>query len=96
MSLILSTPLPDTPHFMACRDAESNAMPTLSEEDVKQLCRLYPEIASWQPALIVGAWQQWCEKNQLLPTVPEKRDEAFPLFLVSLIRNRMEEMNAWR
>jgi hypothetical protein len=71
-------------------------MPTLSEEDIKQICRFYPEIESWQPALIAGAWQQWCAKNQLQLTAPAKRDEAFPLFLVSLIRNRMEEMNAWR
>jgi hypothetical protein len=30
------------------------------------------------------------------PMAPEQRDEAFPLYLVRLIRNRMEEMNAWR
>ena len=36
--------------------------------------------------------------NQLQrqPIAPEERYEAFPLYLVRLIRNRMEEMNAWR
>ncbi|MGC8401960.1 hypothetical protein ACP3P6_22335 [Enterobacter mori] len=63
---------------------------------MKQLSQLYPEIASWQPALIAGAWYQWCAENPLLPAVPEKRDEAFPLYIVRVIRNRMEEMNAWR
>ncbi|ECY4131511.1 hypothetical protein ACOTXN_21950 [Enterobacter cloacae complex sp. IR53043] len=67
-----------------------------SEEEVNRLCQLYPEIASWQPALITGAWNQWRAENPHLPAMPEKRDEAFPLYLVRLIRNRMEEMNAWR
>lgn len=67
-----------------------------SEEEVNRLCQLYPEIASWQPALIASAWHQWCAGNQLQPIAPEERDEAFPLYLVRLIRNRMEEMNAWR
>ena len=50
--------------------------------------------SAWQPALIAGAWHQWCVENQIQPMAPEKRDEAFPLYLVRLIRNRMEEMNA--
>lgn len=65
------------------------------DEAVNQLSQLYPEIASWQPSLIAGAWHQWCAENQLQPIAPEERDEAFPLYLVRLIRNRMEEMNAW-
>jgi hypothetical protein len=37
------------------------------DETVNQLCQLYPEIASWQPALIAGAWHQWCAENQRQP-----------------------------
>ncbi|WP_242018944.1 hypothetical protein [Enterobacter asburiae] len=43
-----------------------------------------------------GAWHQWCAENQRQLIAPEERDEAFTLYLVRLIRNRMEEMNAWR
>jgi hypothetical protein len=68
---------------------------TKGSEKVNQLCQLYPEIASWQPALIAGAWHQWCARTSQ-PMAPEQRDEAFPLYLVRLIRNRMEEMNVWR
>lgn len=46
--------------------------------------------------VIAGAWHQWCAENQRQLIAPEERDEAFTLYLVRLIRNRMEEMNAWR
>ncbi len=88
MSLIHSASVPGTPQY--------NTDSAVCDEEVKQLSQLYPEIASWQPALIAGAWYQWCAENPLLPAVPEKRDEAFPLYIVRVIRNRMEEMNAWR
>ncbi|HBL5403683.1 TPA: hypothetical protein LR346_004932, partial [Enterobacter hormaechei] len=41
-----------------------------SEEEVNRLCQLYPEIASWQPALITGAWNQWRAENPHLPAMP--------------------------
>lgn len=92
MSLIHNTAAPSVSQHMTGFNADTKG----SEEEVNRLCQLYPEIASWQPALIAGAWHQWCVENQLQPIVPEKRDEAFPLYLVRLIRKRMEEMNAWR
>lgn len=88
MSLIHSASVPGTPQY--------NTDSAVCDEEVKQLCRLYPEIASWQPALIAGAWHQWRTRHALLPAVPDEREEAFPLYLIGLIRNRMEEMNAWR
>lgn len=54
------------------------------------------EQVNWTRQQLAGAWHQWCVENQIQPMAPEKRDEAFPLYLVRLIRNRMEEMNAWR
>ncbi|HCK7284087.1 TPA: hypothetical protein N0X68_004372 [Enterobacter roggenkampii] len=92
MSLIQNTAAPSVSQHMTVHNGDTKGC----DEAVKQLCQLYPEIASWQPALIAGAWHQWCVENQLQPILPEKRDEAFPLYLVRLIRNRMEEMNAWR
>lgn len=92
MSLRHDAVVPGMPHRMAGYNAETKGC----DEDVNRLCQLYPEIASWQPELIVGAWRQWCVENQLQPIALEKRDEAFPFYLVRLIRNRMEEMNAWR
>ncbi|WP_096149313.1 hypothetical protein [Enterobacter hormaechei] len=92
MSLRHDAAVPGMPHRMTGYNAETKDY----DEDVNRLCKLYPEIASWQPELIAGAWRQWCVENQLQPIAPEKRDEAFPLYLVRLIRNRMEEMNAWR
>lgn len=92
MSLINPSLLSATPAGRADQQAELAGC----DEAVAQLCQLYPEIESWQPELIAGAWHQWCAQNSLLPAVPEQRDEAFPLYLVSLIRKRMEEMNVWR
>ena len=92
MSLIHNNSVPSASQPMTGRHADTRGC----DETVNQLCQLYPEIASWQPALIAGAWHQWCVENQIQPMAPEKRDEAFPLYLVRLIRNRMEEMNAWR
>ena len=92
MSLIHNTAVPLASQHMAGHNAYTKSC----DETVNQLCQLYPEIASWQPALIAGAWHQWCANNQRQPVAPEERDEAFPLYLVRLIRNRMEEMNAWR
>ncbi|HFZ0820249.1 TPA: hypothetical protein ACIJQH_003939 [Enterobacter cloacae] len=91
MSLIHNTSVPSVSQHMTGHNATKGC-----DEAVNQLSQLYPEIASWQPALIAGAWYQWCTENPLMPAVPEKRDEAFPLYLVRVIRNRMEEMNAWR
>ena len=92
MSLIHNTAVPSVSQYMTGHNADTKA----SEEEVNRLCQLYPEIASWQSALIASARHQWCAENQLQPIAPEKRDKAFPLYLVRLIRNRMEEMNAWR
>lgn len=92
MSLIHNTSVSSVSQHMTGHNADNKGC----DEVVNQLSQLYPEIASWQPALIAGAWHQWCVENQLQPIAPEKRDEAFPLYLVRLIRNRMEEMNAWR
>lgn len=92
MSLIHNSAVPSVSQHMTGHNADNKGC----DETVNQLCHLYPEIASWQPVLIAGAWQQWCAENQLQPIAPEVRDEAFPLYLVRLIRNRMEEMNAWR
>ncbi|SAI38655.1 Uncharacterised protein [Enterobacter hormaechei] len=92
MSLIHNTAAPSVSQHMTGLNADTKGI----EEEVNRLCQLYPEIASWQPALIASAWHQWCVENQLQPIAPEERDEAFPLYLVRLIRKRMEEMNAWR
>ena len=92
MSLIHNTAAPSVSQHMIGFNADTKG----SEEEANRLCQLYPEIASWQPALIAGAWHQWCANNQRQPIAPDERDEAFPMYLVRLIRNRMEEMNAWR
>ena len=92
MSLIHNNSVPPASQLMTGHNADTRGC----DETVNQLCQLYPEIASWQPALIAGAWHQWCANNQRQPLAPEERDEACPLYLVRLIRNRMEEMNAWR
>nr|WP_255322595.1 hypothetical protein [Enterobacter cloacae complex sp.]QVQ59756.1 hypothetical protein [Enterobacter cloacae complex sp.] len=42
------------PHRMTGYNAETKGC----DEDVNRLCQLYPEIASWQPELIAGAWRQ--------------------------------------
>ena len=92
MSLIHNTAAPSVSQHMTGFNADTKG----SEEEVNRLCQLYPEIESWQPELIAGAWHHWCAQNSLVSAVPEQRDEAFPLYLVSIIRNRMEEMNVWR
>lgn len=92
MSLIHNTAAPSVSQQMTGHNDDTNGC----DEAANQLSQLYPEIASWQPALIASAWHQWCAENQLQSIAPEERDEAFPLYLVRLIRNRMEEMNAWR
>lgn len=92
MSLIHNTAVPPASQLMTGHNADTRGC----DETVKQISQLYPEIASWQPALIAGAWHQWCAENQRQPIAPYERDEAFPMYLVRLIRNRMEEMNAWR
>ncbi|HCM9227748.1 hypothetical protein L8T14_22665 [Enterobacter bugandensis] len=92
MSLIHNSAVPSVSQHMTGHNADNKGC----DETVNQLCHLYPEIASWQPALIAGAWHKWCAENQLQPIAPDERDEAFPLYIVRLIRNRMEEMNAWR
>lgn len=65
------------------------------DEVVEHLCRLYPEIESWHPPLIAEAWSQWVIMQGLALTAPVARDEAFPLYLVRLIRQRMDEMIRW-
>ncbi|EFU8472453.1 hypothetical protein IC373_004265 [Salmonella enterica] len=91
MSLIHNNSVPPASQHMTGHNAD-----TKDRDETVQLCQLYPEIASWQPALIAGAWHQWCAENQRHPIAPDERDEGFPMYLVRLIRNRMEEMNAWR
>ena len=92
MSLKHNTVVPSVSQQMTVHNTDTKGC----DEAVNQLCQLYPEIASWQPELIAGAWHQWCAVNQRQLIAPEERDEAFTLYLVRLIRNRMEEMNAWR
>lgn len=65
------------------------------DEALDELCRLYPEIGSWSPPFIAEAWHQWRVMHGLAQAVPEGRDEAFPLYLVRLIRHRMDEMIRW-
>ena len=90
MSLKHNTVVPSVSQQMTVHNTDTKGC----DEAVNQLCQLYPEIASWQPELIAG--HQWCAENQRQLIAPEERDEAFTLYLVRLIRNRMEEMNAWR
>jgi hypothetical protein len=92
MSLKHNAAVQSVPQHMTDHNTDTKG----NDNAVNQLCQLYPEIESWQPELIAGAWHQWCAQNSLVSAVPEQRDEAFPLYLVRLIRNRMEEMNAWR
>lgn len=92
MSLKHNTVVPSVSQQMTVHNTDTKGC----DEAVNQLCQLYPEIASRQPELIAGAWHQWCAENQRQLIAPEERDEAFTLYLVRLIRNRMEEMNAWR
>ena len=91
MSLKHNTVVPSVSQQMTVHNTDTKGC----DEAAHQPCQLYPEIASWQPELIAGARHQWCAENQRQPIAPEERDEAFPLYLVRLIRNRMEEMNAW-
>ena len=51
MSLIHNTAAPSVSQHMTGFNADTKG----SEEEVNRLCQLYPEIASWQPALIAGA-----------------------------------------
>lgn len=62
----------------------------------KRLKELYPEIESWHPVMATKAWLHWCELNNLKAGEPSRRDERFPEYLVSLIREKMTEMNEWR
>lgn len=50
-----------------------------SEEEVNRLCQLYPEIASWQPALITGAWNQWRAENPHLRRCRKNVTRRFPV-----------------
>jgi hypothetical protein len=79
MSLKHNTVVPSVSQQMTVHNTDTKGC----DEAVNQLCQLYPEIASWQPELIAGAWHQWCAENQR-QLMPEERDEAFTLYLVSL------------
>lgn len=85
-----------TPHRRYAKQPRKASVVTSRMGTAERLKTLYPELDSWHPVLVTKAWLHWCVENQLQPIAPEKRDEAFPFYLVRLIRNRMEEMNAWR
>lgn len=54
MSLKHNTVVPSVSQQMTVHNTDTKGC----DEAVNQLCQLYPEIASWQPELIAGAWHQ--------------------------------------
>ncbi|EDV0839731.1 hypothetical protein OY10_004603 [Salmonella enterica subsp. enterica serovar Havana] len=92
MSLIHHSSVPEAPQYVTAHNADT----IFCHDTVSKICQLYPEIASWHPAQIADAWHKWCELKSQAPAVPQERDDAFPLYLVRLIRNRLGEMNEWR
>jgi hypothetical protein len=62
----------------------------------QKLKDLYPEIDSWSPVLVTQAWLHWLRMNGLELKEPDTRDERFPAFLVSTIRQKMVELGEWR
>jgi hypothetical protein len=75
MSLIHNTAVPSVSQHMTGHNADTKGC----DETVNQLCQLYPEIASWQPALIAGAWHQWCAENQRQPSRRKNVMRRFPV-----------------
>jgi hypothetical protein len=62
----------------------------------RKLKVLYPEMASWSASLLKKAWHQWQQENGLPQAEPTARDERFPEYLVSLIKQYMQEHQGWR
>ena len=62
----------------------------------ERLKTLYPEIESWNNVFATQAWATWLSTNGMEFIEPEERDERFPEYLVSLMKEKMQEMGSWR
>jgi hypothetical protein len=62
----------------------------------RQLQALYPELASWQARFVARVWQHYLTLTGKAPTDIRARDETFPAFIVSTLRDTMTEAGTWQ
>jgi len=56
-----------------------------------RLKEIYPELDAWAAPLITKAFVGWQRATGIAVEEPEKRDERFPDFLMSVMLNKQRE-----
>ena len=77
---------------------------TKQAKKIKQPCKgtagklmeLYPEIDAWSPVLATKIWFAWRQSVGLGLDEPKERDERFPEYIVSLVKEQMAKMQGWQ
>lgn len=68
----------------------------LEKEATSLLKTLYPEVEPWTPVYVLKSWQAFLQEKGRKPEMPKEREEAFPAFLVKIMREKMVELGHWK